>query len=301
MSTQPRTKINRPWPAQVEQVAQQGGGPPLAHVVDANGLGRGGPDGVEYPAVVPYRGGVADETAGATLPAGILFDMDDTVVDTYRASRVAWEEAAAKVAREHGLDRQRVLQAFLAADRWYWQEPEREDWGRLNQAGARVRIARRALQQLAWRDDGISRWVGPFVVQARVRALQPFAGALETLAELRRRGVALALVTNGEAASQRAKIEQVQLAERFDLVVVEGEFGIGKPEPEVFEHALAGIGTSPEKAWMVGDDLAKDIAGGQGFGLRTVWVDSRAEGLPENAPARPDRIVQAIAELIPRG
>ena len=255
--------------------------------------------GVEYKAIVAYRGGVDNETVGATLPAGILFDMDDTVVDTYRASRVAWEEAATVVAREHGMDRQQALQAFLAADRWYWQEPGREDWGRLNQAGARTRIARRALQQLAWRDDGISRWVGPFVVQARVRALQPFAGALKTLAELRRRGVALALVTNGEAASQRAKIEQVQLAARFDVVVVEGELGIGKPAPEVFQHALAGIGVPPESAWMVGDDLAKDIAGGHALGLHTVWVDSRAEGLPENVAVRPDRIVQAIAELMP--
>ena len=248
-----------------------------------------------WPTVAP----VDDETVGAALPAGILFDMDDTVVDTYRASRVAWEEAAAVVARERALDRQRLLQAFLAADRWYWQEPEREDWGRLNQAGARVRIVRRALQQLAWRDDGISRWVGPFVVQARVRVLQPFAGALETLAELRRRGVALALVTNGEASSQRAKIEQVRLAQRFDLVLVEGEFGTGKPKPEVFEHALAGIGVRPDDAWMVGDDLAKDIAGGKAAGLHTVWVDSRAEGLPPNPAARPDRIVQAIAELLP--
>lgn len=256
-------------------------------------------EGVEYSAVVPYRGGVNHETAGAPLPAGILFDMDDTVVDTYRASRVAWEQAAAVVAREHGRDRQQVLQAFLAADRWYWQEPGREDWGRLNQAGARTRIARRALQQLDWRDDGISRWAGPFVVQARVEALQPFAGALETLAELRRRGVALALVTNGEAASQRAKIDQVRLAVHFDVVVVEGEFGIGKPAPEVFHHALAGIGTQPEDAWMVGDDLAKDIAGGQALGLHTVWVDSRTEGLPEAASVRPDRIVQAITELVP--
>ncbi len=240
-------------------------------------------------------------TAGTALPAAILFDMDDTVVDTYRASRAAWEEAAAAAVRRHGLDRQQALQAFLAADRWFWQEPEREDWGRLHQAGARTRIARRALRQLGRRDDGISQWVGPFVVQARVRALRPFAGALETLAELRRRGVALALVTNGEAASQRAKIDRVQLAPRFDVVVVEGEFGVGKPEPEVFEHALAALGKRPEDAWMVGDDLAKDIAGGQAFGLRTVWVDSRAEGLPEQPAARPDRIVRAIAELLPGG
>ena len=224
--------------------------------------------------------------------------MDDTIVDTHRASLAAWREAAVVAARDYGLSREPALRAFLAADRWYWQEPEREDWGRLNQAGARTRIVRRALQQLGWRDDGISARLGPFVVQARVSVLQPFPGALETLAELRRRQVALALVTNGEGVSQRAKIEQVQLARRFDVVLVEGEFGIGKPAPQVFEHALAQLGVPPHEAWMVGDDLAKDIVGGQTLGLHTVWVDSRAQGLPDNPAARPDRIVHAIAELV---
>ena len=38
---------------------------------------------------------------------------------------------------------------------------------------------------------------------------------------------------------------------------------------------------------MVGDDLAKDIAGGAAAGLHTVWVDSRREGLPEAPPRNP--------------
>ena len=45
--------------------------------------------------------------------------------------------------------------------------------------------------------------------------------------------------------------------------------------------------------------VPRTSAGGQAFGLHTVWVDSRAEGLPPNPAARPDRIVQAIAELLP--
>ena len=76
----------------------------------------------------------------------------------------------------------------------------------------------------------------------------------------------------------------------FDVVVVEGEFGIGKPEPAVFRHALAAVGRQPHEAWMVGDDLAKDIAGGDAAGLHTVWVDSRHEGLPEAPAAHPHRI-----------
>ena len=113
------------------------------------------------------------------------------------------------------------------------------------------------------------------------------------------RRLLLVLVTNGETASQRGKIDKVGLVPYFDAVVVEGEFGIGKPEPAVFRHALAAVGRQPHEAWMVGDDLAKDIAGGDAAGLHTVWVDSRHEGLPEDPAAHPHRIVHAIAELLP--
>ena len=255
--------------------------------------------GVDPPAPAAYSPGVDHRASGAGLPAAILFDMDDTVVDTYRASRDAWREAAARLAGERGWDREQASAAFFAADRWYWQDRERADWGRLNQAGARTRIAHRALAELGWRDDGAADWAGRFVVQERINRLQPFPGALETLVELRRRGVALALVTNGETASQRGKIDKVGLVPYFDVVVVEGEFGIGKPEPAVFRHALAAVGRQPHEAWMVGDDLAKDIAGGDAAGLHTVWVDSRHEGLPEAPAAHPHRIVHAIAELLP--
>ena len=248
---------------------------------------------------VSYFPGVEHRASGSALPAAILFDMDDTVVDTYRASSDAWREAAARLGGARGWDLEQASAAFFAADRWYWQDQERADWGRLNQAGARTRIARRALDELGWRDDGAAAWAGPFVVQERINRLQPFPGALETLVGLRRRGVALALVTNGETPSQRGKIDKVGLVPYFDVVVVEGEFGIGKPDPAVFRHALAAVGRQPHEAWMVGDDLAKDIAGGAAAGLHTVWVDSRREGLPDAPAAQPHRIVHAIAELLP--
>src|SRR5262249_61178984 len=57
-----------------------------------------------------------------------------------------------------------------------------------------------------------------------------FADAVPTLQSLRARGVALALVTNGDAGMQREKIATFDLARFFDVVVIEGEFGCGKPD-----------------------------------------------------------------------
>jgi FMN phosphatase YigB (HAD superfamily) len=48
----------------------------------------------------------------------------------------------------------------------------------------------------------------------------------------------------------------------------------------------------------VGDNLVWDVAGAACLGIGTVWVDAAGRGLPPDAPARPDRIVRRIRELV---
>ena len=47
----------------------------------------------------------------------------------------------------------------------------------------------------------------------------------------------MALLTNGSAAIQRRRIEKHALATYFDYILIEGEFGIGKPDRRVYLHA----------------------------------------------------------------
>jgi len=57
-----------------------------------------------------------------------------------------------------------------------------------------------------------------------------FPGAHDAIDALKVLGVKLALVTNGAADTQRAKVERFALAHRFDHIQIEGEHGFGKPE-----------------------------------------------------------------------
>ena len=124
-------------------------------------------------------------------------------------------------------------------------------------------------------------------------------GALDTIHYFRRHGVKLGLITNGDAQGQRAKIDRFNLAALFESVVVEGEFGVGKPDARVFQHSLAVLKVHPSQTWMVGDNLRGDVGGAQALGICGVWVDFRGKGLPQDSPIRPDRIVRSIVELIP--
>jgi putative hydrolase of the HAD superfamily len=125
-----------------------------------------------------------------------------------------------------------------------------------------------------------------------------YPGARETLARLHEQGIPLALVTNGDKTHQRRKIEMHDLARFFDVIVIEGEFGVGKPDEAVYRHALRALAVSPREAWMVGDNLEWDVAAPQRLGLRAAWVDASGQGLPPGSSVRPDRILRTFTELL---
>jgi putative hydrolase of the HAD superfamily len=133
----------------------------------------------------------------------------------------------------------------------------------------------------------------------REAAARPFPRAIETLEGLRAMGVRLGLITNGNGPGQRAKIERFDLARHFDHILVEGEFGCGKPDETVYLTAMRALESQPHQTWSVGDNLEWDIAAPQRLGLYAIWVDAPGAGLPAAAGVRPDRIVRSIAELLP--
>lgn len=231
------------------------------------------------------------------LPPFILFDLDDTILDYSLSGRLCWEELFREYAPRFGVETDRLRDALRRSSDWYWSDPERHRLGRLDLKSARREILRLTLASLnvdcpAMGDD----MADTFTVR-REEGIRPFAGAVETLQELQQHGIRMGLLTNGSAAFQRSKICRFDLARYFETIIIEGEFGAGKPDRRVFISALESLGASPSQSWMVGDDLGRDIQPAGELGLGTVWVDSGRRGLPGDLPVAPARVVQAIAEL----
>ncbi len=131
----------------------------------------------------------------------------------------------------------------------------------------------------------------------RDRGTQPLAGAVDTIRWLRERRCRLALLTNGNGVAQRAKVDRFGLAALFDLILIEGELGFGKPDPRIYQQALNEMAVEPSDAWMIGDNLEWDVAQPQQLGIFSIWVDVRGEGLPTGSRVRPDRTVRRLSEL----
>jgi putative hydrolase of the HAD superfamily len=94
----------------------------------------------------------------------------------------------------------------------------------------------------------------------------------------------LALITNGAPCLQGEKLTAAGLDDYFDVVVVSGEFGVGKPNPSIFEHALSLLGSDREHAVMIGDSIARDVDGAVAAGLRGVWVNRSGQPRPADRP-----------------
>ena len=153
--------------------------------------------------------------------------------------------------------------------------------------------AREALEEAGGPPERARELAEAFFRERRRYPLYPEAEAF--LAEARRRGLALALLTNGVPDLQREKLVGAGLAHHFSLVLISGEVGIGKPDPRLFRMALCAFGVAPEEAAMVGDNPQKDVRGARLAGVRAVWVD---RGLrPEDPEASPDLRVGDLREV----
>jgi putative hydrolase of the HAD superfamily len=114
----------------------------------------------------------------------------------------------------------------------------------------------------------------------------------------------IAIVTDGPAASQRAKIDALGLASVADPIIVTSEQGADwhKPSPRSFLHIQRQLTASPEWCTYVADNPNKDFEGPKGLGWHTVRV-MRAAGLHASVPNRPGEIdltVTSLRELIDR-
>ncbi|WP_296595851.1 HAD family hydrolase [Phenylobacterium sp.] len=231
-------------------------------------------------------------------PRAILVDLDDTILVAGERPAVLLQ-VARELARELGPHTPAAVAERLEAElALFWSDPERHKVARFGIPEARRQVVRDTFRRLApaLSDTVADRFATRFTAM-REAMTQCFPGAIEGLQALQDLGVRLGLITNGASATQRAKIERFGLARFFHHVQIEGEVGFGKPEIQAYRHAMAALGTAPHETWIVGDHLEWEVAAPQRLGLRAIWCDGFARGLPAGASVRPDHIVTSLSDI----
>jgi YjjG family noncanonical pyrimidine nucleotidase len=197
----------------------------------------------------------------------LLLDLDHTLLDSDASEAQAFAYA---LERAGVLDAARYFPTYQEINRRLWAQVER---GETTQA--HLRTARFAMLV-----DAIGIDAAPVeLADAFAHGLGAFGelypGARELLdALVAEAGLSIALVTNGLSDVVRARLARLGLARYFQMIAISSELGTAKPAPEIFEHALVGLG-SPGRhaALVVGDSLSSDIQGGRNAGIATCWYN----------------------------
>lgn len=105
-------------------------------------------------------------------------------------------------------------------------------------------------------------------------------GAVDVVDALSEVGLAVAIVSNsdGSVADQLAALDVCHTApgaaRRVAAVVDSGVVGVRKPDPAIFEHALAALGTHAAATAHVGDTVSFDVLAAERAGIVPVHFDA---------------------------
>lgn len=100
---------------------------------------------------------------------------------------------------------------------------------------------------------------------ARGEAWRVAPGARRCLEVLRDRGVRTALISNWDDRLRRT-LDELDLVDSFDALLISGELGVEKPQPEIFRRAVDQLAVPAERSVMVGDSPESDMAGARAVG-----------------------------------
>jgi putative hydrolase of the HAD superfamily len=230
-------------------------------------------------------------------PRAIFFDMDDTLLDTSGGVEESWRLTCEAFAPELGCQWDELHKAIRGQMMSFWKDEAAVEHWRTRLHEARAHNVELALRERGW-DPSRARLIADRYWDEQHSRMKLFEDAVQTLDRLRAEGFRTGLITNGPREMQREKIGRFELAHHFDVIVIEGEFGHGKPHPNVFRHAMETVGSKPVESWHIGDNLYADIGGAQGAGIHAAWIHRDRLQLGEDAPCTPDRVIGHLPELL---
>ena len=122
---------------------------------------------------------------------------------------------------------------------------------------------------------GIERTEG--LVDRLFARMAPDETMLKAIRVARGAGVRTGLISNSWGAG---RYDRDSFPELFDGVVISGEVGLHKPEPEIFRLGAERVGLPPEECVFV-DDLKENCAGAEAVGMRAVLHRGAERTVPE--------------------
>lgn len=234
----------------------------------------------------------------ARMIQAVLFDFGGTLYD-YSCLAAAEAESLVELARTSGADdaphdvllaqrnaMRRVFREYLPRPFYLHRDLFRDAVvGMLAELGVEARAEHLdAYRQAQW-----ERHKRDFVLRD---------GVVETLRELRQRGLHVGMVSNINDDQLRHLLEAADITELFDSILSSEQAQSCKPHRGIYEIALRRAGCAAPAALFVGDTLRQDVAGANRVGLKSVLLWHRTDRKPPEEEPRPHHIIRTIPDVL---
>jgi mannitol-1-/sugar-/sorbitol-6-phosphatase len=205
----------------------------------------------------------------------VIFDCDGTLVDSEPLSRAAWDQ---------------VLEPFGYATR----DDEYPDLVGRPFPYVHAFLAER-VTELPGPEPLWAAYSDALFTLIDVR-LEPFVDALDTLGELRSRGVRVAVASSSKRQRLDHTLHRVGLADAFAVSVAGDEIEHGKPAPDMFVAAAAAMAVPAVRCAVI-EDSAPGVRAGLAAGMRTIGI-AREPGQAERLAAADVVLERLTAEAV---
>jgi putative hydrolase of the HAD superfamily len=228
----------------------------------------------------------------------VFFDLDDTLLWDQKSIKAAFAATCKYAQDRYGIDPNQLEEAVREAARNLYSSYETYEftkmiginpfeglWGNFLDDSEEFKKMKEivpgyrkdawtiGLKKMGVDDQQFGFELGERFPQERRNLPFVYEDTFETLEALKGK-YKLLLLTNGSPDLQNTKLTITpELVSYFDQIVISGDFGRGKPDPSLFEHALSLMSISKEEAMMVGDNLMTDILGASQAGMKSVWIN----------------------------
>ena len=210
------------------------------------------------------------------MPQALIFDLDGTLVDTVYAHVFAWQRALA----EEG----------MPIPGWRIHR-------RIGMSGglfARA-VAREVGRDLSPEETEAIQVRHGQIFRELLPDRQPLPGAVDLLADLRRRGVTHGIATSGRRPEIDKSLEALGVGKET-VVIDRGDVARAKPAPDLFLACMAALGVEADDCYVVGDAVW-DLLAARRAKMLSVGLLSGGYGSDELLEAGAYRVYDDTAEL----
>jgi HAD superfamily hydrolase (TIGR01509 family) len=204
------------------------------------------------------------------LRAGVLFDVDGTLVDTNYLHTLAWSRAL----REVG------------------------EWAPMNAIHRLVGMGGdKLLERLLGHDSPAATSARPAFFRELVDDIRPFPHAADLLRAVRDHGITVVLATSAPEDELEVLLESLKADDAIDGRTTADDVNESKPAPDVFLTAMESCSIDPRFALAVGDSIW-DVQSARAAGIGCVAVETGGFSQHELSEAGARYVYRDVAEML---